>query len=67
MFDLVHLTQEEGWRPKKATIAIQTNFFSSQREQEGIISPSKRITATVQAQHSDAKNLIGGIRNNKSH
>ena len=47
MFDLVHLTQEEGWRPKGATIIMQTNFFSLQREQEGIISPSEKITATV--------------------
>ena len=29
----------------------------------GIISPNKRITATTQTQHSDAKDLIRGIRN----
>ena len=32
-----------------------------------MISPSKRITATVQARHLDAKDLIRGIRSNKSH
>jgi hypothetical protein len=32
-----------------------------------MILPSERITATVRAQRSDAKDLIGGIRNNKGH
>ena len=67
MFNLVHLIQEEGWQLKGAIIAIQTNFFSLQREQEGIISLSKRITATVQARRLNAKDLTGGIRNNKGH
>ena len=44
-------------------IIIYTNPFSTQREQVGIISPSKRITATTRARRSDAKDLIGGIKN----
>ena len=32
-----------------------------------MISLSKKITAVVQVQRSDAENLIGGIRNKKSH
>ena len=47
MFDLVHLVQEEGWRPKGAIIVIYTNPFNTQREQVGMISLSKRITATT--------------------
>ena len=67
MFNLVHSTQEEGWRLKKAIIVIQTNFFSLQREQEGIILLNKRITAIIQAQRLKAKDLIGGIKNNKGY
>ena len=67
MFNLVHLIQEEGWRLKKTVIVIQTNFFSLQREQEGIISPNKRITAIVQARRSDAIDLIKSIRNNEGY
>ena len=47
MFNLVHLRQEEGWRLKGATIIIQTNFFSAQREYIGIILPNERITNTT--------------------
>ena len=32
-----------------------------------MISPNKKITAIIQARRLDAKDLIGGIRNNKSH
>ena len=32
-----------------------------------MILPSKKITATIQARRSDTKDLIKGIRNNKSH
>ena len=32
MFNLVHLVQEEGWRPNKAIIIIYTNPFSAQQE-----------------------------------
>ena len=46
---------------------MQTNFFLVQREHVGIISPSKRITDTTQAQHLDTKDLIKGIRNKESH
>ena len=67
MFDLVHLIQEEGWRPEGAAIVMQTNFFSAQREHVGIISPSKRITATTRARRLGTKNLTGGIRNKKGY
>ena len=32
-----------------------------------MISPNKKITATVQVQRSDAIDLIRGIRNNKNY
>ena len=70
MFNLIHLKQEEGWRLNKAAIITHTNFFLAQQEYIGIISPSKKITATSLKQHmehSDAKDLIRGIRNKKSH
>ena len=44
IFNLVYLTQKEGWRLEGAVIIIQTNFFLVQREQEGMISLNKRIT-----------------------
>ena len=47
IFDLVYLEQEEGWRLKRTTITIYTNFFSTQQEYIGIISPSKKIIATI--------------------
>ena len=62
MFNLVHLIQEKGWRLKEAIIITHTNPFNTQREQVGIISLSKRITATTRVQHLDAKDLIKGIR-----
>ena len=58
----MYLAQEEGWRPNRAVIATHTNPFNTQREQVGITSPSKRITATTQTRRLDAKDLIGGIR-----
>ena len=67
MFDLVHLTQKEGWQLNRAAIAIQTNFFSIQQEQEGIISLSKRITAVIRARRLDTKDLMEDIRNKESH
>ena len=67
MFNLVHLKQEEGWRPNRAIIVTQINFFSAQREHEGIISPSKRIIDITQARRLDAKDLIRGIRNKKGY
>ena len=63
----MHLKQEKGWQLKGAIIVIYTNFFSSQREQEGMILLNKRITATIQARRSDAKDLIGGIRNKEGY
>ena len=63
MFNLVYLAQEEGWRPKGAIIATYTNPFNTQREQVGMISLSKRITATTRVRRLDTKDLIGGIRN----
>ena len=47
MFNLVHLEQEEGWRPKGAIIIIQTNFFLVQQEHVGIILLNKRIIDTI--------------------
>jgi len=67
MFDLVHSTQEEGWRPEGAAIATHTNFFSSQREHEGMISPGERIVDTTRARRSDAEDLTAGIRNEEGH
>ena len=46
---------------------MQTNFFLTQREYIGMISPSKKITATIQVQHLNTKDLTGGIRNKKSY
>ena len=63
MFTFVHSAQEEGWQPEGDMIAIYTNPTFKQREQEGIISPSKRIIRTRQAQRSEAEDLITGIRN----
>ena len=63
MFNLVHLAQEEDWRLKGAIIVTHTNPFDTQREQVGIISLNKRITAIIQVRRLDAKDLIEGIRN----
>ena len=46
---------------------MQTNFFLAQCKYVDIISPSKRITNITWVQCLDAKYLIGGIRNKKSH
>ena len=49
---------------------MHTNFFLVQREYIGIISLSKRITATNLKQceeHLSAEDLIGGIRNEKGY
>ena len=58
MLALVHLEQEEGWR-------LQTNPFFIQQEQGLIISPSREIDVANNTQHTDAKDLIKGIRNKK--
>ena len=47
MFNLVHFIYKKGWRLKGAVIAIYTNLFSAQQEQEGIISLNERIVATT--------------------
>ena len=44
MFTYIHSAHEEGWQPVGTVIITHTNFFSAQQEQEGMISPSKRIT-----------------------
>ena len=67
IFDLVHLTQKEGWQLEGAAIIIYTNFFSVQQEYIGMISPNKRITVTTQARRLDIKDLTGGIRNKKGY
>ena len=46
---------------------MQTNFFSTQQEQEGMILLNKRITATSLIQQVDAGDLIRGIRNKKGY
>src|SRR6266702_8980908 len=63
MFAFVHSAQEEGWRPDGDTIATYTNPTFEQREQEGMISPSKRIVSVTRARRSEAEDLIRGIRN----
>ena len=70
MFNLVHLKQEEGQQLDGVIITIYTNFFLVQQEYIGIISPSKKITATSLKQCMeclDAKNLIKGIRNKEGY
>ena len=47
MFNRVYLEQKDGWAPSGVAIAIHTNFFSSQQEQESIISLSDSINAMV--------------------
>ena len=70
IFNFIHLVQEEGWRPDKAVITIYTNFFLVQQEHIGIISFSKRITATSleqRAERLNTKDIIRGIRNKKGY
>ena len=67
MFNLVHLTQKKDWRLKEAAIITQTNFFSLQQEQEGMISPKERITAITQVRRSDVEDLIRDIRNKRGY
>ena len=40
-----------------------TNFFSIKQKHIDIISPNKKITIITQAQHLNAEDLTGGIRN----
>src|SRR6266705_2402022 len=63
MFVFVHSAQEEGWQLEGDTIAMYTNFTFKQREQEGIISPSKRIVKTRRARRLEVEDLMTGIRN----
>jgi transposase InsO family protein len=65
MFARVHSAQEEGWRPVGATMATHTNFFSAQREQEGMTSPNDRIAAITRARLTEAAE--GGIIRNEDH
>ena len=61
MFACIHLMQEDGWRPVRETIITHTNTFSKQQEQEGMISPSKRMIITSLLCQPDAEDLMGGI------
>ena len=66
MFACIHLTQEENWHLVKTAITTHTNSFSKQQEQEGIISPNKRMTVTSLLYWPNAKNLMGGIIREKN-
>jgi len=61
MFAYIYSTQEEGWQPVREAIVMHTNPFSKQQEQEGIISPSNKMTVTSLLCRLDAEDLIGGI------
>jgi len=61
MFTCIHSTQEDSWRPVREAIAIHTNAFSTQQEQEGMTSPNKRITVTSLLCWPDAEDLTGDI------
>ena len=69
IFDFVHSEQEEGWAPSGVAIATHTNFFSSQREQEGMISPNDSINATVRARRTveDAERCGGIMSQQEGH
>jgi len=59
---LVHLKQEEGWKPDRAAIVIQINPFFAQQEHNSITSLSDNTSATMQAQQTvDKIDLTGGI------
>ena len=65
IFNFIYSVHKEGWQLDRVAITIYTNPFSVQQEQVGIISLSKRITATNLERWAvclDAKDLIGGIR-----
>jgi len=65
IFTCIHSTQEDSWHPVRETITTHTNTFSTQQEQKGMTSPSKRITVTSLLHQSKAKDLMGGIVKNK--
>jgi len=65
MFTCIHSTQEDGWHPIGTAIATHTNTFSTQQEQGGMTSPSKRITVTSLLHQSEAEDLIKGIIKNE--
>ena len=67
MFNFIHLEQEKGWRLDKSVIIIYTNPFFTQQEQGLIISPLKIMENISKVRRLDIKDLIAGIRNNKSH
>ena len=46
---------------------MQTNPFLAQQKQGLIISPSREIDAASNIQHTDAKDLIKGIRNKEGY
>jgi len=61
IFTHIHFMQKEGWQLVKKLIITHTNFFSSQQEQKGIISPNNRITVTSLLYQLNAKNLTKSI------
>ena len=65
MFTCVHSMQEDGWRLVGEAIITHTNAFSTQQEQEGITSLSKRMTVTSLLCQSEAEDLIEDIIRNK--
>ena len=67
MFNLVHLKQKEGWWLEDSVIIIHTNLFFMQQKQGLIISPLRAMEDISNAQYLKAEDLIGGIKNNKSH
>jgi len=65
MFACVHSTHEDSWCLVRAAITTHTNAFSTQQEQEGMTSSSKRIIVTSLLRQSEAEDLIKGIIKNK--
>ena len=67
MFNLVYLKQEKGWQLNRFIIITHTNPFFTQQEQRLIISPSKIMEDINRVQYLNTKDLIAGIKNNKSY
>ena len=68
MFAFMYSAQDEGQRLVGDAIATYTNSFLEQREQEGMISLSDRITAESlmsSLRRLGRRDLIGGIIRNK--
>ena len=67
IFTHIHLMQEDGWHLVKKVITIHINAFSTQQEQDSIISLKKRMVVISQLQQSETEDLIGGIIRNEDH